>query len=449
MDEKGFLLGCLKKCRRIVPVSALEAGRVRGILQDGSREFVTLLACISAAGKRMSPAIIFSSESGEIQESWVEDFPSCNTSKRTMFATSTNGWSSNKLALAWLKEFDKETNTSGRTRLLLLDGHASHCTEEFIEYAKEHHIYLAIFPPHATHFIQPADVGLFSPLALAYDLNLNNHISETQGLASITKSKFWMLFHPAWESAATEKNIKSAFEKTGIEPFQPSVVLKKLISGQDPRSNNDKGCPSRLPVEPRECRKFLRKIKDGEPTYEQLLEQRDLMGDVILNLSSKYDLMHHDNGRLREAYKKEAHRQKRRRALSLRGDQDPKHGTFYTPTRIERARHAMVEAEALEAARLVGIASKKRIQEEKRTREARELAERKRLRVEAAAKRAQEKAARAVQVAKRKEERLAKKLIPNQSKVSTNKEGVVEDCYIAYTEVVSDGCEEVGNQDVV
>lgn len=88
------------------------------------------------------------------------------------------GWYSWKLAFAWLKEFNKETNASGRTRILILSGYASYFTKDFIDYGVEHHIFLAIFSPHATHFIQSVDVGLFSPPALAYNLNLNNYILE-------------------------------------------------------------------------------------------------------------------------------------------------------------------------------------------------------------------------------------------------------------------------------
>ncbi len=49
-------------------------------------------------------------------------------------------------------------------RLLILDGHNSHTTAAFLEYAKEHDIEVLCLPSHTTHWLQPCDVGVFGPL---------------------------------------------------------------------------------------------------------------------------------------------------------------------------------------------------------------------------------------------------------------------------------------------
>lgn len=41
-----------------------------------------------------------------------------------------------------------------------MDGHQSHLTKDFIDYCDHNKILLAIFPPHATHTLQPLDVCL-------------------------------------------------------------------------------------------------------------------------------------------------------------------------------------------------------------------------------------------------------------------------------------------------
>jgi hypothetical protein len=81
-------------------------------------------------------------------------------------AVSESGYSNDDLALSWLKHFNKMTikRTRGAWRLLLVDGHASHATREFITYAQDSHIQVYSLPPHTTHLLQPLDVGCFSRL---------------------------------------------------------------------------------------------------------------------------------------------------------------------------------------------------------------------------------------------------------------------------------------------
>ncbi len=50
-DEKGFLIGFSRSLKRIMARAALESGRIMKSKQDGSHEFISILACISAIGK--------------------------------------------------------------------------------------------------------------------------------------------------------------------------------------------------------------------------------------------------------------------------------------------------------------------------------------------------------------------------------------------------------------
>ena len=59
MDEKGFLIGFLQKTRRIFIKKAFGAGRIKHVSQDGSREWITLLATICADGTKLSPGLIY------------------------------------------------------------------------------------------------------------------------------------------------------------------------------------------------------------------------------------------------------------------------------------------------------------------------------------------------------------------------------------------------------
>jgi len=73
-DEKGFLLRIAHVLKRIMTLHALKSGRIMGASQDGSREFLSLLACICANGTKLLPALIYQGESHDMLDSWVQDF---------------------------------------------------------------------------------------------------------------------------------------------------------------------------------------------------------------------------------------------------------------------------------------------------------------------------------------------------------------------------------------
>ena len=59
MDKKGFLIGALIKARRIFSWKAFKASRVNYMVQDGSREWITLIATIYADGLYLLPSLIY------------------------------------------------------------------------------------------------------------------------------------------------------------------------------------------------------------------------------------------------------------------------------------------------------------------------------------------------------------------------------------------------------
>ena len=177
--------------------AALESGRIRNPAQDGSREFISLLACISVTGGVLPPALIYKGESS-LQDTWLEDWVPENTAH---FTVSSNGWSSNELGLHWLQSifqrYTKDIAGRGR-RLLIVDGHSSHVNLQFIELCDQLRVLLLVLPPHATHRLQPLDVSLFAPLARYYTNGLNSLMANSLGLVSISKRNFWSVFWPAW-----------------------------------------------------------------------------------------------------------------------------------------------------------------------------------------------------------------------------------------------------------
>ena len=195
MDEKGFLTGVIGRSKRVFSRRMWERKEVRAARQDGSREWVTLLACACADGTALPPSLIYQATNKDIQSSWVEDIKAGTHTVHV--SSSPSGWTNNDLGLAWLEQvFDRYTKAKARRsyRLLILDGHGSHITMDFINYCDQHRILLAILPPHSTHTLQPLDVVLFKPLSSAYSAELTTYLQKSQGLVPIKKGDFFPLF---------------------------------------------------------------------------------------------------------------------------------------------------------------------------------------------------------------------------------------------------------------
>jgi hypothetical protein len=69
MDEKGFLIGRLTKSKRIFSQDLRGSSKLIGVSQDGSREWITIVAAIYADGTTLPPLLIYQSDSGTIRDS--------------------------------------------------------------------------------------------------------------------------------------------------------------------------------------------------------------------------------------------------------------------------------------------------------------------------------------------------------------------------------------------
>jgi hypothetical protein len=195
MDEKGFMIGAVGRQKKIFSKRLFKKKQFKQMLQDGNREWISLLACVCADGTALPPALIYAADSNNIQSTWVEDVKVGE--HIAFFGVSGSGWSNDGLGLAWLQQvFERFTAPKARRkyRLLLVDGHGSHLTEEFLEYCHRHKILLGIYPPHSTHTLQPLDVVMFKPLSTAYSKKLATRLHKHQGLVPVTKADFFGLF---------------------------------------------------------------------------------------------------------------------------------------------------------------------------------------------------------------------------------------------------------------
>ena len=347
MDEKGFLIGRLQKTRRVVSRDLYEQGRLLGAGQDGNREWITVVATICADGSKLSPALIYKAASEDLQDEWLHEFEPEKYS--CFFASSPNGWTSNELGLDWLSRlFNEETaHKAGRSwRLLFIDGHGSHLNMKFLDWCERHRILLAIYPPHSTHRLQPLDISLFAPLAAFYSQALDSHIRQSEGRTATSKRDFFSIFWLAFKKAFTEKNIASAWSKTGIWPFKPQNVLQIFDPRHRPTPEPPYGqkrssdSPPSIFNSPSKVRK-LRSVVNTASARSDRKTQKILekLSDRMLTVSAELALSKLENQQHVEAQNRERKKKKRRLRISEQLRAEEGSGTlFLGPSEIQRYR---------------------------------------------------------------------------------------------------------------
>ncbi|VDC07874.1 unnamed protein product [Peniophora sp. CBMAI 1063] len=214
MDEKGVQLGVANKERALVDRDQATVYKI----EQGSKEMVTMIETVCADGSNLPPMAIFKGKTRDME--WGRYNPS-----GAAIGFSENGWSDNELGQLWLRDhFEPHTRTrnpSGGYRLLILDGHNSHCTYGFALFAELHKIIVICLPPHSTHVIQVCDVAVFGPLAGYW----KKQVSElARAYTTISKRNILPYYQKAREQAMKPQTIISGFRKTGTWPIDPSQI---------------------------------------------------------------------------------------------------------------------------------------------------------------------------------------------------------------------------------
>ncbi|KAH7471139.1 hypothetical protein FOMA001_g13604 [Fusarium oxysporum f. sp. matthiolae] len=219
-DETGFMMGIIMA--GMVVTSSERQGRPKSV-QPGNREWITVIEAINAEGQSIPPFII-----GAGQYHLANWYRECDLPGDWVIATSQNGWTNNQLGLEWLKHFDRSTTnrSTGPYRLLILDGHESHHSADFERYCKENKIITLCMPAHASHLLQPLDVGCFAVLKKAYGREIEHLIRCS--ITHISKTEFFSAFYTAFKATFTKSNIRGGFKGAGLAPFDPENVISKL-----------------------------------------------------------------------------------------------------------------------------------------------------------------------------------------------------------------------------
>lgn len=240
-DESGFMQGVAETGR----VIGLAGAGGQHVLRHINRETTTVLVTICADGTSLPPLVIFKGK--HFQVSWNRNNPlgcrsvfashlSTNDSPLCSLAHSENGWITQELGVGYLQTFIDETKEKckGRTRVLLVDGHTSHCTYEFLKLAADNNIIILCYPPHATHVYQGLDVACFGTMKKYWHEACEAY--ESVANKRVSKAKFLEVFADPYRKAFTSDLIKSAFRRTGVVPYDPSVISPEMLAPSEATS---------------------------------------------------------------------------------------------------------------------------------------------------------------------------------------------------------------------
>jgi hypothetical protein len=255
MDESGFSIGKINATHVIINKRL----RTKYQAQPGRQEWVSVVECICADGTSIPPLVIYWGEN--LSTTWVP----ADIHESWRFSCNSRGWTSNIHVVEWLRRcFEPSTRdkADGQKRILICDGHGSHVTADFIRHCRENNIELLILPPHSSHITQPHDVAVFGPLKKAMAAELQK-IIHTE-IHRVQKAEWMGAYVRARSKAFSTSNILSAFSGTGLFPFYPQKVIRRIPDIEDLQSNSSESDtkelflldPSLIPSSPDNVRSF-------------------------------------------------------------------------------------------------------------------------------------------------------------------------------------------------
>lgn len=203
----------------------------------------TILPVFNAMGEIGKLMVIFKGK--RIKPEWAVGSPS-----GTLIRASPDGWINKELFLEFCEAFVTTLVDDGRKHVLLMDGHGSHVglyNLDAFKLLREHNVEVFCFPPHTSHWLQPADRCLFKSLKSHWTTEGLSYTRSTGG-KKCGKSDFFRIFTPAWLRCSTVENIQSGFRSSGIFPvnfnaipdmaYLPSLTSERPMPQQDESINS-------------------------------------------------------------------------------------------------------------------------------------------------------------------------------------------------------------------
>ncbi|KAH7465176.1 hypothetical protein FOMA001_g17302 [Fusarium oxysporum f. sp. matthiolae] len=210
-----------------------------------TRNWTSFIEAITADGRALVPGIIFKGK--ELQKQWfLEEFKQIAD---WYYITSPNGWTDDHIGIEWLERVYLPQTTpadDSDARLIILDGHGSHATDEWMATCFLNNVYCCYLPAHCSHGLQPLDNGVFNASKAAYRRELEKFASLTDS-APIDKVNFIRAYAKARRVGMTKKNILSGWRVTGNWPISREKALRHPEIQQDRPNGSPRVTPEPRP----------------------------------------------------------------------------------------------------------------------------------------------------------------------------------------------------------
>jgi hypothetical protein len=112
-------------------------------------------------------------------------------------------------------------------RLLIMDNHRSHDSDEFRRLAFANRVQPYYLPNNTSHELQPLDVGCFSPLKTKYRQQIED-LAILDISAARSKRRFVRAYEEASKETFTKEIIRNSFRHSSIWPLRPEYVIQRL-----------------------------------------------------------------------------------------------------------------------------------------------------------------------------------------------------------------------------
>ena len=238
MDETGIALGAC--CNQWV---LGQSNKKQTYLKSPeNREWVTIVETIGAQGQLLQPLVIFKGQG--LQSTWFpkEQHPDWK------FAHSPNGWTSSEIAISWLREiFLPQRAQTTTPTLLVMDGHKTHCTLEFMWECFQNNVKVLYLPAHSSHVTQPLDLSCFSTVKKNYRGQIAD-LAQFDDSAPVKKIQFCKCYKKARQEGLTSTTIKSGWKAAGLVPFNPDKVYGSRLTkaGKPELKSKAPGTPQKV-----------------------------------------------------------------------------------------------------------------------------------------------------------------------------------------------------------
>ena len=99
---------------------------------------------------------------------------------------------------------------------MIVDGHGSHLSAQFVRFCMTHDIDLLVLPPHTSHVLQPLDVGVFKELKKELSIAAEQRWARMPAGTAISKRDFIRDLAEARMTSMKQWAVEKGWEGAGV-----------------------------------------------------------------------------------------------------------------------------------------------------------------------------------------------------------------------------------------